>query len=510
MVDFPTLPSNLRVPLAFVEVDMSLAASGGLSVSRSCIVGQRLSGGTVAEGVPTRIRSGSEADEYFGAGSLLARACRAYLLNDAWAELWGIALDDASGSVAAQGRITVSGTATESGVISLWIAGMRLAVPVEAGATATEVAAAIVAAVADNPQLPVTAANSSGVVTFTARNKGTLGNAIDLRWNYRGALGGEVLPAGITLALTARMGGTTAGATDPDVGTAITAMADVAYDFVASPYHDADNLAAWEVEFDGLTGRWSWSRPIYGGVFSARAGTVGARETWGLAQNDPHHYVLGYHGDVVSGGVHVGSPTPVWEVGAAWMGCIAAPLREDPSTPVMGRRVRGVYAPPEALADTIQERNTMLYSGISTGTANSRGELYTEKVISTYQVNALDAPDDSWLDVQTAYTVARMNGELRSKLRADFLNFKLVDVGTPIAAGQRLVSTLGLKAWCVSQYLGFQRRGWVENLEAFQEHLVVQRNADNPRRIDLVFPPDLTNPLDVFGVLMQPRLQYAS
>jgi phage tail sheath gpL-like len=47
-------------------------------------------------------------------------------------------------------------------------------------------------------------------------------------------------------------------------------------------------------------------------------------------------------------------------------------------------------------------------------------------------------------------------------------------------------------------------------MEAFRAHLIVQRNADDPNRLDVLFPPDLVNQLRIFAVLAQFRLQYAA
>ena len=65
--------------------------------------------------------------------------------------------------------------------------------------TATDIAAALVAAVTANLEVPVTAGNTAGVVTLTAVNKGEIGNQIGL------AFSGEV--AGVTTSLTIFTGG---------------------------------------------------------------------------------------------------------------------------------------------------------------------------------------------------------------------------------------------------------------------------------------------------------------
>ncbi|HGP1815771.1 TPA: phage tail sheath C-terminal domain-containing protein, partial [Salmonella enterica] len=54
-----------------------------------------------------------------------------------------------------------------------------------------------------------------------------------------------------------------------------------------------------------------------------------------------------------------------------------------------------------------------------------------------------------------------------------------------------------------------EREGIVENFELFQQHLIVERNASNSNRLDVLFPPDYVNQLRVFAVLNQFRLQYS-
>ena len=50
--------------------------------------------------------------------------------------------------------------------------------------------------------------------------------------------------------------------------------------------------------------------------------------------------------------------------------------------------------------------------------------------------------------------------------------------------------------------------GIVENADLFAQNLIVERDANNPNRLNVLFPPDLVNQLRVFAVLAQFRLQY--
>jgi hypothetical protein len=50
--------------------------------------------------------------------------------------------------------------------------------------------------------------------------------------------------------------------------------------------------------------------------------------------------------------------------------------------------------------------------------------------------------------------------------------------------------------------------GLVENLRAFKANLIVERDPNDPNRVNVLYPPDLINQLRVFAVLAQFRLQY--
>jgi len=50
--------------------------------------------------------------------------------------------------------------------------------------------------------------------------------------------------------------------------------------------------------------------------------------------------------------------------------------------------------------------------------------------------------------------------------------------------------------------------GLVENLAAFKQHLIVERDPNDPNRVNVLYPPDLINQLRIFAVLAQFRLQY--
>ena len=116
---------------------------------------------------------------------------RANKVRNQQVQVDAIALDDAGSGVDATGTITIVGTATEAGTLTVIVGSERnhkFSVAVADSNTATDVAAAIVAAVNADLDVPVDAANVAGVVTFTAINAGTYGNSIALE--TRGEIAG--------------------------------------------------------------------------------------------------------------------------------------------------------------------------------------------------------------------------------------------------------------------------------------------------------------------------------
>ena len=68
----------------------------------------------------------------------------------------------------------------------------------------------------------------------------------------------------------------------PTFTTALAAMADDDYEFVAMPFNDSTSLSTWEGEYGfGDTGRWGFLRQQYGHVFSAKRDTYANLMTFG-------------------------------------------------------------------------------------------------------------------------------------------------------------------------------------------------------------------------------------
>src|SRR6202000_2092822 len=119
-------------------------------------------------------------------------------------------------------------------------------------------------------------------------NKGTIGNDVDIRVNYRGAQGGEVTPAGLAFTIVPMAN----GATNPVLTVGLANTGDMPFDCIIFGWTDATTLDALKAFLNDTTGRWSFDRQVYGHAFTAARGTVGALQTLGLTRNDQHTSIM--------------------------------------------------------------------------------------------------------------------------------------------------------------------------------------------------------------------------
>jgi phage tail sheath gpL-like len=305
------------------------------------------------------------------------------------------------------------------------------------------------------------------------------------------------LPAGISLAYVAMA----SGATDPTLATsAITAMGDEEFDYVLHPYTDSANLDAFQTEYNDTVGRWAWNRQVYGHCYSGKRGTLSALVTAGGLRNDPHHTIAA---------IDVDTPNPCWEYAAAYGGANAVCLNVDVARPTQTTALIGILAPRAGKRFLLTERQSLLSYGIATSFI-SGGVVRVERAITTYQKNLWGQADPSYLDSETLHTSAYVIRFLRSRVTQKYPRHKLADDGTRFGAGQAIVTPATIRGELIAAYSDMETDGIVENSKLFAKYLIVERDTNNPTRLNVLLPPDYVNQLRVFAMLNQFRLQYAA
>lgn len=489
-MQFNEIPTTLRVPFVAVEFDNSLAQQGAaLLPYRALIIGQKIAAGTAAANSLHRVTTPEQVRDLAGRGSLLHRQAIAWFANNRFTETWIGVLEDNAAGVAASGSVLFGGAPTAAGTLSLYIGGELIQVGVAAGAALADIASDVADAINAAADLPVTAA-VNGVtpeqVDITARNKGEAGNDIDIRVNYQD---GEELPAGLTATITAMAN----GATNPLLTNLIAALGDEWFQVWAHPYTDATSLTAIEGE---LADRFGPLRMIDGVAITAANDTHSNLGTLGDGRNSPHSCIVSTQN----------SPTPAFEYAAEVAAVVAFYANIDPGRPFQTLPLARAKAPAEADRFTLEERNLLLFDGISTTRVAAGGVVQIERLITTYKTNAAGAADTSYLDVTTMLTLLYLRYSFRNWILQRYPRHKLAGDDVRIASGQPIITPKIGKAEAIAWFRAMEELGLVENFAGFKEALVVERNAQNVNQLDWKLPPDIINQFIVGGVQIQFRL----
>jgi phage tail sheath gpL-like len=486
-INFTYYPTSNRVPGVYVEMDPSQANTATV-LQKTLLIGQITAAGAAVPDTPVLVESLAQVLILCGAGSILAQMTERYLQRDSFGALYILPLADNPASAAASGTIAISGTATASGTLNIYIGGVRVQSVVNSGDAGSVVATALAAAINANTNLAVTAAAASATVTLTAKNKGQAANDIMVVQNYLGAAGGEYPVPGIIAAITPMAGGTA----NPILTNGLANLSSQPYDFIGLPYNDTASLDAMKTFLADDDGRWSWQEMIYGGCFCAFRGTLGECTTFGMGRNDQHMSIVAFQG----------SPDPVWIWTAEITASSAASLRVDPGLPLQYINTT-LQAPPIAQRWTLGERNTLLYDGMSTTRVGDDDTVIIERMCTTYQKNAAGATDNSYLDVETMYGLMFVSRDLSNYLLTRYARKKLVSDVTPILAGSNCVNAPMIRASVIAEYRALEAAGYVQNSRTFAQSVIVE-NAGNGL-VKILAPVDLVNQLRQIAILLQFR-----
>jgi phage tail sheath gpL-like len=488
-VPFNSIPSSLRTPFTAVEFDGSKAQKGpALLTYRGLIIGQKTSAGAWTANTLQKVTSEADVIAGAGRGSQLHLMVKAWRALNKFTELWVGVLADNGAGVAATGTFTVTGTATASGTLPVYVGDVPVPVSVAVGDAQNAIATAIAAAITANLDLPLTATATTNVVTTTARNKGTPGNDISLRVGYQD---GDAVPAGVSVAVVAMA----SGATNPTLATLLAAKGDAWFHIWAHPYTDSTSLTALETELERVAGPLVSADAL---AITSAAGTVSTLGTLGTGRNEKYNCIVAQPGK---------NPlTSPCEFAARTAALVAYYGNPDPARPFQTLPLTGAVPPVEADRFTVQERNTLLLEGVATTEVGPGGVVQMGRLVTTYQKNASNVADTAYLDATTILTLMYARYSFRARMTTKFPRHKLRDDGDRIPAGQPIITPKLAKAEAVAWFRDMEDLGLFENGDQFKRDLVVERDAQDPNRLNFLLPPDLVNQLIVTAAQIQFRL----
>jgi phage tail sheath gpL-like len=92
---------------------------------------------------------------------------------------------------------------------------------------------------------------------------------------------------------------------------------------------------------------------------------------------------------------------------------------------------------------------------------------------------------------------------MKARITQKYGRHKLANDGTRFSPGQAVATPNIIKAELINLFKELEERAIVENADQFKAELIVERNANNPNRLDVLAPPDLVNQLVICGVKIQ-------
>lgn len=490
-IGFNSIPGNIVAPIISFEVN-----SGGQfeSQSRLVLLGHKNSASPLALDTLTPVQTMQEAVALTGKGSMLADMFRVARANAPAQEIWLGAVEDIG--TAEVRTLTISGVPAAGGVGTIQIAGEVLQIEVAAGETASDVAAALTAAVNAYQNrltlaaLPFTAAvggvGSEHVVSLTARHKGAIFNTVDIV--IPTTVAGNAFTGNVAIAVG------TPGAGTPDLSGVLAEYGDDAFDWTVSPFSDDTNIGRYETLMNDVSGRWAWNRQAYGHVFTVKTDTTSALTTFGLSKDTRHVSVIP---QITSGE----NGTPPWLFVTGEVARVV-PWLSDGATGNVSRNQTGlvvqqVLAPRKRSTwlNDYASRNALLTSGISTFGVNANGDVTVDKIVTMQRTDGAGNVDTTFRDIQKIgqlmYALRRFRARLQSehgqKAIADSNPGDLLAITTAKDIANTMVATAA------------EMPGVLENIQSFAERLEVRRGADNPNRVDVYAPLDMVNPLDVIA-----------
>lgn len=464
-VTFKKIPTSLRKPGCYIEFNIDQASAGLPSgVNKCLLLGQKTSAGTATVNVPYEIYTESDAITYFGAGSILHQMVRAALKANGYVVLYAVAVTDAAESVAAAGTITFTGPATAAGLLNINIGNITLQKSVAVDETAAEIAADVAELVNDKVLLPVTATVAEGVVTLTAKNKGTLGNAIVISYTNTAS--------GITVTVTAMTG----GLVDPDLEAVLTAIKATRWHLIASPYFDTTSLGDLKTHIEAV------SDPVEqkgGVVIFPYVGTLANAETLTANYSSSGRMVCIYLR---------GTASLPWELSAAAASRISG--EEDPALPLDGVVLENIAAP--AIADRLlrTEQETCLHNGITPCEVNSKTEVELVRVITTFTQTDSGVASAALLDISKIRCLDYTREAVRDMIKTKYSQAKLDEDGKTIGAIKTDIYNVLLKE---------KDAQILTNVVANKDMIIVEESTNVDGRVNARIPAAVIDGMHIFA-----------
>jgi len=484
----PSFPTTTFTPVTAVNLNLGVGSSAGQRQKKLLMLGVGLAAGSKAAGTISEVFTGEEADEYFGAGSSLARMCRSALDRSRGLRIFGAFVADAAGT-AAQATLTVTGTASAASTLLVGIARWVVTVAIPASTAQNDAATLIYNAIIAHPQydqFPLTAAAPvANILTVTTKELNVEStDQVTNMW---------VDTSKCYTTAVALNTGATAGAGALDISTVLTASISEVYDYYVTRTTDSTNGGLLEAHLD------TYIAPLEG---QRQRGIVGSMDTPGnvntLSQAINARLVeVMYCEKYLSFGYECAAMAAAdW----AYLDSFnpASPIKYYPLKSIAIPHLSSEYM-------TKAECETALHSGV-TPLIVRNGEATVARRVTSRSLTAGGSPDTTSLDAHHVSIAFAMADEIEVDFETRFMKedgiaFKVMDnpaagVQPPaFTATPNLVRDAGVE-WLWTWY----DRGWISDPSSYVDEVAASIDSVDTSRINLTIPPRTINGLMVTDI----------
>ena len=501
-INFNNVPTTARASQNFIELagvkrslaDLFIPPIGGL-------IGQYDASKTsTVDYLPVKVVSADDVGNKFGFGSQIHRMALAMSRVNPGVFLQGggiyaFPIPEESGGTAASDTVTFTGgPATSAGTFYFSIGGDTIQVAVSVGDTVTNVGDAYDTAVAAKQNLPITSSNAAGVVTNTAKGKGTYGNFIKVVINPAGDSQEAKNPAGITVATGNSDGFLSSGATDPSVedvflnASGEDVLGDRWYTCFNVPLTDETNIGFHTTSADLR------ADPGVNRICVHVAGYQKASYSEALAfpaiVNSEYFWPI-WDGDLYS---------PEWELSAAAMAHYLDNQNQSPNRPIKTLDT-GLTVDPDKINMNYTAKDALFDDGMSYCYIDNSGVLRLGDQALSRRTNASGGEDTSWYDVQQISVRQAKAYSLEQLFLSDTYERGVVVDDSAVTNVNYAIAPKDIIAALTKLILDlWEPYAWSKNIDTIIAGITAEINSSYSSRIDAELTDDEARALRIIAV----------
>ncbi|HJH56415.1 MAG TPA: hypothetical protein K8V77_10085 [Brachyspira hyodysenteriae] len=483
------LPENAKGSIVAIEAENKNPNTSISSIPRKMLV--LGSADSTYQGAKDKIIPIGKAKqaERFGLGSQLQQMLKGIFDTSLNFDVYAAAVSEAEDANEAAADITVTGTATKSGTIYVYIGGIRTATNVKTGEDASQIHTNMIKAISSVLDVPVKAADGTGKVTLTSKWKGKTANDITLS---QGINEEELnaMPEGISVAFSSQT--LEEGLGDVSLEKVLSEFDSTHYTSIATAFTDTENLNLLMDRAEEL-----FSATEKKGFYVVGGYNEKESDYVSLVENRNDKYYCAFWAEQ--------SITPKYMIAALACRSIENSLAESTAV-AFGGAIEGIIAGKSPYRK-FEEIEDILHKGGSYSVYNAYGEVLFKDTFTTYKTAGDGSEDDAYSYLQTIGKIQLMYYEMNDVFsKAPYYKAVLVSDETTVKSEVNAIKPKTAKSTLTTLIRDWESRGLLNEATSSIENIIAEM-ADKVGRLKVGFLGHLTTPLGQVDIQFDWTLQ---